>query len=394
MKILIAEDDATTRTLLARTLESMGHEVIVAEDGKQAWEIFQNSPVFVVITDWEMPNMSGIELCHNIRNFPYNQYSFVILLTAKEGIESYQVALEAGVDDFLSKPFNKSDIEGRLRSASRVTDLEQQVSEQYDELQKALAHIQSDLDAAAKIQDSLLPHGIKSAGHLDIDWCLEPCEQLAGDIFNVVELSEDVTGIYLLDVSGHGVASALLSVSLSRLLSPYGEESFLMKQSGVGRIPVKPSEVLKKLNARFQISESSGNQYFTIFYALYDQRTHELTYSIAGNPPMLISNTNRTLQEFQQEAFPIGFVPDAEYQDEKVLLQEGDLVCLFSDGVYEILNDQMEPFGIERIKTELKKCSGEGLEKIIPQLIHAAKSWNSMEPLRDDISIMLFRVES
>jgi len=121
MKILIADDEPVAARILQRAIESSGHEVIVTSDGIEAWEAFDREPVRLIVSDWIMPGLDGLELCKKIRNRTNTPYTYFILLTQKETkVENYDLASEAGVDDFLSKPLDRPAIRMRLRVAERI----------------------------------------------------------------------------------------------------------------------------------------------------------------------------------------------------------------------------------------------------------------------------------
>lgn len=121
MNILIAEDDFISRKLLTNILKELGHEVSVAEDGEQAWRMFQTVPTRLVISDWLMPNMDGIDLVKNIRGHPRSEYTYIIMLTANVGQkENHYQAMDAGVDDFLPKPLDRIQLTIRLKVAERI----------------------------------------------------------------------------------------------------------------------------------------------------------------------------------------------------------------------------------------------------------------------------------
>ena len=128
MKILIAEDEPVSSRILQLTLEHFGHEVIAAADGRQAWERFDADPVRVIVSDWMMPDIDGIELCDRVRKRPKTDYTYFILLTAiHTGRENLQKAMAAGVDDFLTKPLDREAIIMRLRVAERILDFTSQI---------------------------------------------------------------------------------------------------------------------------------------------------------------------------------------------------------------------------------------------------------------------------
>ncbi|MBI4249290.1 MAG: response regulator [Elusimicrobia bacterium] len=130
MKILIVDDDEISQKVVKRVLERLDYEDILASDGKQAWEVFDAEPVPVVISDWVMPDMSGLALCQKIRKRPQTDYTYFILLTGTlTGKYSYMEAMEAGVDDFLTKPLDPVVLQGRLRVAERILSLMRQVKQ-------------------------------------------------------------------------------------------------------------------------------------------------------------------------------------------------------------------------------------------------------------------------
>src|SRR3712207_6410931 len=136
MRILIAEDDAVSRLLLRRSVEQLGHECLVAEDGDAAWGLFQRYEVDVVVSDWMMPGLDGPALCRRIRSHPRQTYTYVILLTALAGKQFLLAGLEAGADDYLTKPLDRDELRARLVTASRVTTLQRQLAEKSAELER------------------------------------------------------------------------------------------------------------------------------------------------------------------------------------------------------------------------------------------------------------------
>jgi DNA-binding response OmpR family regulator len=129
MRILIAEDDEPSRMILAGQLTKLGHEVDAVEDGQQAWEHFLARQPEVVITDWQMPNLDGLQLCRRIRSHPAEKYAYLIVLTALDGKVGYLEGMNAGADDFVSKPCDTVDLNVRLRVAERILSLQQEVQQ-------------------------------------------------------------------------------------------------------------------------------------------------------------------------------------------------------------------------------------------------------------------------
>jgi DNA-binding response OmpR family regulator len=129
MKILIAEDDTVSRLLLSTTLKKLGYEVIATENGRDAWGVFQQEYIPIIISDWMMPDLDGLELCRMIRSEDRHKYTYVILLTALGGKGSYMEGMNAGADDFITKPFDRDQLAARLRVAERILKLQSEVKQ-------------------------------------------------------------------------------------------------------------------------------------------------------------------------------------------------------------------------------------------------------------------------
>ncbi|CAN5813128.1 diguanylate cyclase [soil metagenome] len=137
MRVLVVEDDAVSLLILQRAVEKLGHEYLTARDGEQAWRLYdQNPDVDVIISDWMMPQLDGLELCRRLRNEDRDGYTYFIFLTALGDKEHLLKGFEAGADDYLSKPLDREELQVRLISARRLTTLHQKLGEQRAELEK------------------------------------------------------------------------------------------------------------------------------------------------------------------------------------------------------------------------------------------------------------------
>lgn len=137
MKVLIAEDDAVSRLTLRRAIEQLGHEVLVATDGTDAWELFRQHEIDVIVSDWLMPGMDGVDLCQRVRASQRETYTYFMLLTSLEGKHHFRQGMQAGADDYLMKPLDREDLQVRLQVAQRVTSLHHQLAEKTRELERA-----------------------------------------------------------------------------------------------------------------------------------------------------------------------------------------------------------------------------------------------------------------
>jgi sigma-B regulation protein RsbU (phosphoserine phosphatase) len=141
MKILIAEDEPISRRLLETTLVKAGHDVVGVEDGLRALDAIQKEAPNMLITDWMMPELDGLELCHRLRTLNLPSYVYVILLTALTQKENITQGLDAGADDYITKPFDRTELLARVRAGERVIQLEKSLRERNKELSEALAQV-------------------------------------------------------------------------------------------------------------------------------------------------------------------------------------------------------------------------------------------------------------
>ena len=223
------------------------------------------------------------------------------------------------------------------------------------EIQKANRRMQNDLAAAAKVQESLLPRGPQEIAGVKFTWAYKPCDELGGNIFNVFRLDEQHVGLYILDVSGHGAAAALLSVTLSHVLSPVGSPHSLLKQyiEGATYRLLSPAEVAEQLNRQFQM-DLTTQQYFTLLYGILDLETREFRYVSAGHPGLIYLSAAEPMI-VETPGLPIGLVKEVSYKERSIRMRPGDRLYLYSDGITEARNEDGEEFGTGRLINALEE---------------------------------------
>ena len=389
MRILIVDDDPLNRLLLSRVLGKWKYEVVQASDGAEAWEILQEEKFSFIISDWIMPGMDGPELCRRIRSAGFSWYVYVILLTAIEEKAALVVGMEAGADDFMVKPFNENELRVRIRAGERVLGLERDLEERNNKLGEAYAAARRDLEAAAAMQKSLLP-GVKlTLNGLNFSWMFSPCSFVAGDIFNYFKLDDHRAGFYLLDVAGHGVASAMLSFSLSKILSPSPVPDSLLRRA-ISSPPyyevVPPAEVVRELNQRFQ-DKQDAMQYFTMIYGIVNTEDHRIRITQAGHPCPIHQNEMK-IRLIGESGFPVGALPDLEYEEKEFEFHNGDRLFLYSDGVTECSNQLRERFRTERLVEHLREQRGAPLEELVNSLGSKLRRWRGTEEFQDDVTLL------
>ncbi len=398
MKILLVEDAKSIRVLLALWLKKYGYTVIMAEDGQQAWNILQDQQdIFLVLSDWMMPKMDGIQLCQAIRQMTRNTYIYVILMTAKTEENAVIQGMEAGADDFLVQPVNKDELRVRLNAGQRIIKLEQMLERRNQALlnsnrkvQLAYQQIRHDLEMVATMQKSLLPKA-DILGNTQFNWFFYPSNFVAGDMFNYFELDDNYLAFYQLDVAGHGVSSALLSFTLHhRIANNPIQKDLLLEATEQGYRPVFPEKVVTALNQEFQ---SSAEQmiYFSLIYGYIHQKTGEIHITQAGHPnPIHLSKINHQAKLCGEGGFPVGMLPELQYDSFRVQLQPGDRFFIYSDGVTECLNPDKQPFSESGFLALLEKINDQPLEKVLEKVGNTLKTWRNHIAFDDDLSLLAF----
>ncbi len=390
-KILIAEDDPATCKILETTIEKWGYDVIATADGSEAWKIFQTDPdIHIIVSDWMMPEIDGVELCKLVRGAPDRRYTYFIILTAKSQIDDIISGLESGADDFVTKPFNQLELKVRILAGERLIDLETQLANKVDELSLAYSQMRSDLEAAASIQRSMLPARTGQIKTVRYSASFIPCEEIGGDMFNIVELADSKVGLYIFDVSGHGVPAALQSVAMGRILSPFNPEaSLLLDPPTDGNLDpvVAPSDVVNRLNIRFQSASSKGD-FITFLYGVVDHESRIFTYTRAGHPAPIHISGGKVVDIDDKGDIPIGIVPDYDYVDNVLQLEPGDRLFFFTDGIPEASSEDGERFSEERMVNHLAEFSELSIERCLTRLVKAVKTWQKKDTGDDDMTIM------
>lgn len=285
----------------------------------------------VILQDLVMPDVDGLMLVKFFRANQFTKDIPLIVLSSKEEPKTKAEAFALGANDYLVKLPDKIELIARIRYHSKAYINLLQRNEAYDALFKSQEHLAEELNEAADYVRSLLPIPIN--GKYKTSWIFIPSTQLGGDCFGYHWLDEENFAIYLLDVCGHGVGAALLSISAMNVLRT---------QSLPHTNFYKPSEVLNALNNAFKMDEHN-NKFFTMWYGIYNSKTKVLNYGSAGHPPAILLTgkdiNNFNVEKLRTPAIAIGSYPDFPFKEASITLNEFNKIFLFSDGVYEIVKD-------------------------------------------------------
>ena len=280
------------------------------------------------------------------------------------------------------------DISGRPCMIALVRDIrERKLAE--EALLRANLRMKGELEAAAKVQHSLLAKAPPDLPEVSFGWAFRPCEEAAGDILDVYRLDKERVGLYLLDVSGHGVVASLLSVTLNRVLSPEPSLTSVLKQY-VGNSQYRllsPPDVAQQLNSQFPF-EPTRPQYFTLLFGILDLRTNDFRYVSAGHPGPVHQSQRGDPMILETPGFPIGLLTEANWEEQVLHLDPGDRLYLYSDGVTESANGRGEEFGPERLLEAIGQSRAKPLQESLSSLLSSVEEWRGGTGLEDDISIL------
>jgi sigma-B regulation protein RsbU (phosphoserine phosphatase) len=335
----------------------------------------------LVLLDVMMPGLDGLEVLRRLRA-RYSRVELpVIMATAKDQSEDVVEALRAGANDYVTKPLDFQIVQARVETHLAL-------KRSSDALDEANRRMRRDLTAAGRLQRALLPPETLEIPPANFAWSFEPCEELAGDGFNVLELDERTAAFYMVDVSGHGVPASLMSVTLSRLLRPAGGADSPLRDGAGARpeAPLGPAELAAKLNARFPMSDASP-QFFTLFYALLDRDARRLRYVCAGHPDPVLVRADGTVEATQTSEFAVGWFADHRFAEHELQLAAGDRLWVFSDGVNEAGAGRGPQLGRDRVVERIAELRREPLDQAVRALSRTALDHGGRPPA-DDVSIL------
>ena len=314
-EILIIDDDPSIRELVSRFLEKEGFTALDASTGEEGIALSIRRRPAIILCDYGLPGIDGLEVCEALRDRQDLESSYFILLTASGDMDSKVAAFDRGVDDFITKPIDYRELRSRIKAGMRIFHLN-------EALRRRQAIMDFDLNQAREYVRSQIPGPMKS-DRVWIDFIYRPSHTLGGDMFHF-DWIDDCLRIFVLDVSGHGIGSSLLSVAAHQLLVG-------------GRLQanhLNPVEVLQELNRAFPM-EKQNRLFFTIWYGVYDFKAKTLRYSSAGHPQGFLKESSGKSHVLMKGGIPIGMVKDYQYRYNHLELPDPFVICLFTDGLYE-----------------------------------------------------------
>ncbi|MGF1460162.1 MAG: SpoIIE family protein phosphatase [Leptolyngbyaceae cyanobacterium] len=371
MHILVVNSDSDICHQLDELVDTEVNDITVWEDDPHAIEFTKFDDSLILIGDWKQATATGcLSTWQALRDKPDTPAIYCLMLFSADDYSKFPPASTTGVDDWLAYPFDALNLRARVLAGQQVLQLKQELRAQKEQLKIELSEAESYVR-------SLLPNDLTDK--IPINARFIPSSSLGGDCYDFYWLDPDYLVIYLLDVSGHGLGSALLSTSVLNMLRSQAlpDVNFY-----------RPEKVLQALNDTFQMNDQN-EKYFTIWYGVYNRANRQLMYASAGHPPaILISQQDHaphTVQSLKTAGLPVGMLPEVQYQWQRCSIPPGSRLYLFSDGVYEIRQWDNTMMGLDDFVNIL---STHDLSESVDSILTKVNKRTQSRTFSDDLSLL------
>lgn len=398
-KILVVDDSPLQRRILRAMLTKRGYEVYEAECGATALRLCEETPPDIILSDWMMPGMDGLSFCRAYRRLATERYGYFILLTSRSEKGAVAEGLNCGADDFLNKPVNIEELESRLLAGERILRMQEQLHEKNGQLCNALKELQhlyeaqeQELTEARQLQQSLVPERFRDFGLGQIALMLRPSGHVGGDLVGFVPSGPDEVLMYAIDVSGHGISSALMTARLAAYLSPgHLGSNVAFEKTPSGYRTRAPHHAVAYLNERL-MNEICTDHYATMVLAILNLKTGKLQLCQAGHPHPIVLRAKGNVEYLCEGGMPVGLIGMAEYETIETTLRPGDRLWILSDGISESADQSGAMLGEEATGTMLCELSAQSPKTALDALMWHLAARKGSEDFEDDISAILWQM--
>ena len=373
-KILVVDVEPDVEPLvlqrMRRDIRSRKYEFVFAHNGVEAVELLnKDEDIDMVISDINMPQMDGLTLLEQISEINPNIRS--IIVSAYGDMKNIRTAMNRGAFDFVTKPLDFGDLRVTIeRTLHHMEEWREALSSR-----DKLVALQNELDVASGIQQSILPTVFPSRNDYQIYASMEPARNVGGDFFDVVRLEGNRVGLAIADVSDKGVPAALFMMSSRTWMK------------GAAISSPEPGTVLGEVNALLH-EDNETQMFVTVLYAVYDPETGDFTYASGGqDAPLLVHPDGSSELLPLTGGIALGIVSDLAYGQNSVVLDHGETLVLYTDGVTEAMNGEGEQFGIER----LRKVFSDRAPKDANEAFEAVNTFADGAAQSDDITCLTLR---
>ena len=397
-RVLLVDDSRVQRKILSASLKRWGYEVLEAGSADEGLAICAQVTVDVVVSDWMMPGMTGLEFCSAFRKLPRATYGYFILLTSKSEKGEIARGLDAGADDFLTKPVSADELRARIMAGERIQRMASELHDKNRLVTSTLAEIQTlydslnrDLVEARKLQQSLVRERHQNFTNAEVSLLLRPSGHIGGDLVGFFSIDRNRVGLFSIDVSGHGVTSALMTARLAGFLSGSSPDRNIALVEGDDGIfsARRPHEVAGHLN-RLLMAEIETENYLTLLYAEVNLKNGVVQMVQAGHPHPAIQRASGDVEYVGQGGLPIGLLADAEYETFEARLGPGDRLFILSDGVTECPDVAGAELGEAGLNEILGRNVGLRGGAFLEALVWDLQGYAGERDFPDDVSGVLF----
>jgi phosphoserine phosphatase RsbU/P len=378
-EILIVDDDATSRKILVQLLASAGYVCRECENGAVALQTIQERQPALLLLDFDMPGLNGAEVLKRLRSDedPAVAQIPAIMLTAHGSEESEVSCLQAGADDFVTKPINVAVLRARIETQLRLRSMRRQLERQNEELEQWRRNLERDLAAARLTQQSLIPQKPPGLPGWEVATCYRPVIQVGGDIYGWLRMKDGRILFWIADGTGHGAAAALLT-TLAKLLFHHGSAE---KDT--------PASVMEAVNHDFR-SIFGARSFMTAMCVAVDPVTGRASVVGAGHPPLLIARRSGATETIASVAPPLGLVEHPEFTETLVDLKPGDTFLLYTDGLFGSRKSRQPSLAPQRLEKMLDH-GAPSAEALLGRILSEAVPAKGEEALADDLAALAVR---
>lgn len=383
-KILVVDDMEQNIELTSRYLTNAGYDVISANNGTTAIRKARMFKPDLILLDLLMPQMTGFEVCKVLKNDEDTKYIAILIITALDSSDTRKRSLEVGADDFISKAFDKTLLLSKVKSLLRIKHLSDQLKLQYSELQEKNNTLDFQLNMAMQVQRSLIEEANFTLNDVNFMSKYLPALDIGGDMYDMVKLDNSNVAVIMGDVSGHGIAAALLTAMLKMMF-----RNILSTTNN-------PSEILSKMNIEFCniFTNKLVDVYSCVFYALIDTQNKEIYCANAGHTlPIFVDDKSNSAYEIDVHGLPIGMMENSTYEAKTISFDNGDLIFFHTDGLGDSLYKDTTDEFVHKLKDLLISVKDMPAEQIITHVLEQFHNSDDTEKYdNDDISIIVCKV--
>jgi len=397
-RILIVDDVQENLDLMEAILISKGFNVIMAHNGAQGLEIIENELPDLVLLDVMMPLMDGFEVTRRVRANPNLPYIPIVLVTALQDHDAILTGLEAGADEFLSKPFSQPELVARARALVKLKQSNQQLIEAAQEnerlnrlLQAENTRMGDELERTREAQLRLMPQTAPPYDGVSFQAYYNPALEVGGDYYDYFRLDNQRFVALVGDAVGKGGA-AVLAVAITKSLIA-AEFSLVAERSQDEVLKFNPAEVLARVNQVICSTLESSQTEITLWCGVVDLERRIIRFANAGQPfPYLCQyrQGRHSLTELKQGGLPLGLFANTQYTVREASFERGDRLVLYSDGITEGQNHEGELFGSEKLTETLLEAGGVGPQDLCDRVLLALDTFCEDAPQSDDRTLVVF----